>query len=133
MIILTNDPRKLEWILKDDRERSDILEQAVKHYSRYQQTKDPGERFAYLVEMYSLMEQMEVASHLLKDMSSKIVAQNIFETMRRSLAGNKDFDDYSLNQLGSLAYLLGQIERPEEERDTIGCMKKLNEFKSGIR
>ena len=131
MIILTNEPEKLEWILKDDRKMSDILEQAVEHYSRYKKTDDPGERFSYLVEMYTLMEQIEVASHLSEKMHYKIIAKSIFETMRKSLAGDKDFEDYSVNQLGSLAYIIGEIERPEDKMDISGCVLKLDEFKSG--
>ena len=110
MIIITDNPG-IEWILKDDRSMSDILEQAVKHYSRYQKTKDPGERFAYLVEMRTLMDRMKIAPYLSERMDYRMIAKNLFEIMTKSLSGNRGFDDYSVNQLGSLAYILGQIEK----------------------
>ena len=124
---------KLEWMLKDNRKMSDILDQAVGHYEKYKKTHDPGERFAYLVEMYTLTERMGLATHLLEKMAYKIVAKSIFEVMKKSSEEDNGFQDYSPKRLGSLAYLIDQIERPGRDLDVSGCIEKLAEFKSGVR
>ncbi|MBW2965518.1 hypothetical protein KY342_00270 [Candidatus Woesearchaeota archaeon] len=51
----------IKMVKMDQRSLSQILDNAMKHYKRYQRNQNQGERFAYLSNMFTLREHLDIA------------------------------------------------------------------------
>jgi len=118
--------QRMYWVKKDERSLSEILDKAAGHYERYQKTKDPGQKFAYVWEMLTLAEHVYLV--FLESKSAKeTLANNTYIVL-----DNVDVMAYSTRDLSDLSYVADKLERAEITRAGFReCNNRLERIMSG--
>jgi hypothetical protein len=118
--------QRLFWTSKDERSLCEILDAALEHYRGFKKTDDSGQKFAYLFEIFTLMDHL-----LLIRLASVGKKSDLADSTRdMMLETGEHFFDYSEHHLGFLVYVADKLDRSVLDKNTLlECGYRLDRIK----
>ena len=116
---LTQHPELAEYIhlvKMDDRSLSQILNKAVEHYERFRETDDQGEKAAYIWEMLTLKEHVNIARTEYEELDRIELAEAVLKILKET---EKRLEHYSRKHLEYIRQIVALLDKPVVESSDI--------------